>query len=98
MVVIDREVVADLCRGFNVRRLSVFGSATTDCFDEEHSDVDFLVEFADGPVEGFDAYFGLKEGLEGLLGYPVDLVMSTALENPFFAASVQASAEELYAA
>lgn len=98
MVVMDREAIADLCRRFDVRRLSVFGSATTHRFDESRSDIDFLVEFTDAAAARFDAYFGLKEELEALLGRTVDLVMPSALENPYFAASVEASAEELYAA
>lgn len=98
MVVLDREAIVDACRRFGVRRLAVFGSATTDHFDEQRSDVDFLVEFAHLPAAGFDAYFGLKDELEALLGRPVDLVMPSALENPYFAASVEATAEELYAA
>lgn len=97
MVVLDREAIADLCRRFRVRRLSVFGSALTDRFDENRSDVDFLVEFGDAAA-GFDAYFGLKEELESLLRSPIDLVMASAIVNPYFAASVEASAEELYAA
>ncbi|MDQ2848419.1 MAG: nucleotidyltransferase domain-containing protein [Actinomycetota bacterium] len=98
MVVLDHNAIADLCRHFAVRRLSVFGSAVTDRFDEARSDVDFLVEFAGDPGAGFDAYFGLKEALEALLERPVDLVMPSALENPYFAASVEASEEVLFAA
>lgn len=98
MASMDREAIVDLCRRFGVRRLSLFGSATTDRFDETDSDVDFLVELGDGSEAEFDAYFGLKEALEELLDRPVDLVMPSALENPYFAASVKASAEELYAA
>jgi len=33
-----------------------------------------------------------------LLGRPVDLVSPVALENPFFAASVEKNGQELYAA
>lgn len=98
MVRLDRAAIVELCRRFGVRRLSVFGSATTDRFDEVHSDVDFLVELKNEPGSGFDAYFELKEALEELLGRQVDLVMPSALKNPYFAASVKASAEELYAA
>lgn len=82
-----------------LRRLTVFGSAVTGSFDPDRSDVDFLVEFGDDmPMSSFDAYFGLKEALEELLGVPVDLVMPTALENPYFAAGVTSSQRELYAA
>lgn len=87
-----------MCERFGVRRLSVFGSAVTGDFAPERSDVDFLVEFAPDLDERFDAYFGLKEELEQLLGRPVDLVMPKALDNPYFAASVERSRQELYAA
>lgn len=92
------EVVA-LCRRFGVRRLDVFGSATGGEFDPARSDIDFLVELE--PPQGasrFDAFFGLKEGLEALLGRPVDLVDPSALDNPYFAAMVEQTRQELYAA
>ncbi|NYH83252.1 putative nucleotidyltransferase [Actinopolymorpha cephalotaxi] len=44
----------------------------------------------------FDAYFGLKESLESLLGRPVDLVSPVAPENPYFAASVAGDSHEVY--
>ncbi len=94
---LDREAIAELCRRHGVTRLAVFGSAVSGDFDAERSDVDFLVEFA-GAENGFTAYFALKEDLETLLSRPVDLVMPGALENPYFAASVRATAEDLYAA
>lgn len=92
------EVVA-LCRRFGVRRLDVFGSATSGDFESARSDVDFLVEL-EPPVgtSRFDAFFGLKEGLEALLGRPVDLVDPSALDNPYFAAMVEETRQELYAA
>lgn len=88
-----------LCRQFGVRRLDVFGSAESGSFRADSSDVDFLVEL--DPPDGlsrFDAFFGLKESLELLLGVPVDLVDPSALRNPFFAAGVAASRTQLYAA
>lgn len=91
------EVVA-LCTKFGVKRLDVFGSVTGPAFGDD-SDIDFLVEF--DPPEGlsrFDAYFGLKEALEDLFGRPVDLVDPSALENPFFAAEVEKTRREFYAA
>ena len=95
----QRAAIVDLCRRFEVRRLAVFGSATTDEFVPNQSDVDFLVEFdRSGSLSRFDAYFGLKEGLEELLGRPVDLVAPSALDNPYFAESVEHTREELYAA
>jgi len=94
----DRAAIAELCRSHGVRRLVVFGSVLTEHFDPADSDVDFLVEFAEDVPSRFDAYFGLKEGLEELLNRPVDLVTTRALENPYFAASVDRGSEEVYAA
>ncbi|WP_116414437.1 DNA polymerase III subunit beta [Subtercola boreus] len=56
------------------------------------------MEFKTGGVDSFDTYFGLKKDLERLHGRGVDLVMSDAVRNPFFAASAASHAEELYAA
>jgi len=94
---IDRTEVRALCRKYGVRRLLLFGSAVRDDFDETTSDVDLLVEFDDDLRERFDAYFGLKEGLEALFGRPVDLVSATPLRNPYFAEAVVSSGQELYA-
>lgn len=94
-----RAAVAELCRRFGVSSLSVFGSAANGEFDAERSDVDLLVEL--DPPEGmdrFDAYFGLKEELEALLGRQVDLILPAALENPYFAASVAETRQDLYVA
>ncbi len=94
-----RAAIEELCRRHGVRRLDVFGSATTDDFDQARSDVDFLVEFthADGR-NAADDYFGLKDDLEALLGRSVDLVSPRALRNPFFREGVDETREALYAA
>lgn len=91
------EIVA-LGRHYHARRLAVFGSATTEAFDPAYSDVDFLVEFEEmPPIEYANAYFGLLEGLEELLGRQVDLVTESSLENPYLAKAVEASRMQLYA-
>lgn len=97
-LVLDGPAIEALCRKYAVRRLLMFGSAGTNRFDEATSDIDFLVEFEEAPVSRFDAYFGLKEGLEALFGRPVDLVSTAALENPYFAKLVASTSRELYAA
>ncbi len=94
-----RAAIEELCRRHGVRRLDVFGSATTDDFDKARSDVDFLIEFthADGR-NAADDYFGFKEDLEALLGRSVDLVSPRALRNPYFREGVDETREALYAA
>ena len=71
-----------LCRRYDVRRLELFGSASTGNYRPD-SDLDFLVEFQ-SPVTGYaDRYFGLMESLQQLFGRPVDLVaVSAAKKNP----------------
>jgi hypothetical protein len=68
-----------LCARFRVQRLELFGSATTLRFDPATSDVDLLVDFEDLDGGYFDAYFGLLESLESLLGLRVDLDVLEAL-------------------
>jgi hypothetical protein len=95
---LPRDEVERLCRRFVVTRLAVFGSALTDAFDAERSDLDVLVEFADDVTDLFDAYFGLREGLEALSGRGVDLVMASAVRNPFVARSIEETRQDIYAA
>ena len=91
--------IESLCRRFGVTRLDLFGSATNAEFAEDRSDFDFLVEFDfGGEGKAFDAYFGLKEELEALLGRSVDLVMPSALRNPYFRAQVDRQRQPLYGA
>lgn len=96
-LVLDRAAIAAAGERYGVKRLVIFGSAVTGNFDESTSDVDFLVEFRDDVGNRFDAYFGLKESLEALFGHPVDLISAVALENPYFAASVEKTGHVVYA-
>lgn len=88
-----------LCRRFGVRRLEVFGSAATGAFRAEESDLDLLVEFEAAVGAGYaDRYFGLLESMEQLFGRPVDLVVASAIKNPYFRESVEQTKSLLYAA
>lgn len=94
-----QDEIRALCATLGVRRLDVFGSATTAAFDESHSDVDLVVEFADPTSPGYvDGYFTLKERLEALFGRPVDLVTRSSIQNPYIRRQVEDTAEALYAA
>lgn len=99
VVDMHRADLIELCRRFHVVRLELFGSAAHSEFDPERSDLDFLVEFQDlEPAAYADAYFGLLEALEALFKRPVDLVVSSAVRNPYFRASVDRTRVLLYAA
>ena len=91
--------IEDLCRTLGVRRLDVFGSAVSESFDVESSDVDLLVDFdVTQSFDHFATYFGLKEGLERILARPVDLVVGASIRNPYFRQQVMDTKETLYAA
>lgn len=95
----NREIIK-LCKQYNVRRLDVFGSATTAEFDPDRSDLDFIVEFEnpDAPPGLLSRYLALAEELEHLLGRPVDLITPQSIRNPYFRETVENSREVLYAA
>ncbi|MGI8815583.1 MAG: nucleotidyltransferase family protein [Pseudonocardia sp.] len=90
--------IVKLCRELGVQRLDLFGSALGDEFDVEHSDVDVLADFDTATEGSFDTYFRLKDGLERILGRPVDVVTARGIRNPYFRAQVLATRELLYAA
>lgn len=95
----NRARIEELCNKYDVARLDVFGSAATGDFDPARSDLDFLVEFkANSPIRPFHQYFDFLAELKDLFGREVDLVEATAVKNPYFLRSMNASRKSLYAA
>jgi len=92
--------ILELCRKYDVTRLRIFGSALRPDWDEQHSDLDFLVEYGPGRIalDPLDALVGFKMGLENILGRSVDAVDWNAVKNPYFRKYADAEAVELYAA
>ena len=76
LLLLSRHRVA-LAQRFGAQQLALFGSAARDELRDD-SDVDVLVDFS-GPAS-YDAYFGLKDCLESLLGRRVDLVTRKGLK------------------
>lgn len=72
------EKVADVIKGYGVRRIGVFGSVVRGT-SREDSDLDILVEFSE-EKESADNYFGLKFFLEDLFGKKVDLVTAETIK------------------
>jgi predicted nucleotidyltransferase len=87
-----------LCRRYRVQRLDIFGSGAIGDGSSAR-DLDFLVKFEPLPIgEYSNAYFGLLESLEELFHQPIDLVIESAISNPYFRQSVQETRKQLYAA
>ncbi len=88
-----------LCDKYSVRRLHLFGSATTGRFEVDSSDLDFLVEFQSmPPAEHADCYFGLLEALQDLFSRPIDLVETQAVKNRVLLETIEETKSILYAA
>ena len=74
-------------------------SAVAGAYRPGESDLDFLVEFEPLPTGTYaDTYFGLLEALELLFEQHVDLVVASAIRNPYFRQSVERTKAPLYAA
>ena len=91
-----KEALADVCRQYQVKELSVFGSALRDDFRAD-SDIDLLVEFEAQAKVGFLTLTRLGRDLSALLKRPVDVIPKGGLK-PQIRAEVLAHAEVLFAA
>ena len=94
---IPKDAVAEVCRRWMIRELSLFGSALRDDFRPD-SDIDVLVVFAPSARWSLLDLVDLQQELGQLLEHPVDLVEKSALRNPFRRQSILASRKVVYAA
>lgn len=89
-----------LCKKYAVQELYLFGSAAKDDFNEQLSDLDFVVRFSDKlePVDFADHYFSLLEDLSKLFGKKIDLLSYRALKNEVIIREIEQTKVPLYAA
>ena len=89
--------ISALCEAYGVLRLEIFGSGATGTFDPDHSDLDFIVQFAPDDRRSLGHRFvELAEALERVTGHKVDLLSDQPIENPYFRAAVQQTRRPLY--
>jgi predicted nucleotidyltransferase len=93
---IDGPSLAELCRRYGVRELSLFGSAARGEMRPK-SDIDIIVEFEPGVRIGVIKFESLVEELESLAGRRVDLVTKRGLK-PWVRPHVLSDARVIYAA
>src|ERR1051325_10820099 len=92
-----KQELLELCHNFQVERLDLFGSATTNFFQPESSDLDFIVSFGRlKPGTYLDHYLDFAEALERLFDCPVDVLTEKAIRNPYFRRSVELTRQPLY--
>lgn len=93
----QHSALVELCRRYRVRRLQLFGSATTGTFAPGRSDLDFLAEFAETRNPDYaDRYFDFAQALEELFKQHVDVLTQRAIRNPYFRAEIEHTAELVY--
>jgi len=95
-VEVDEAKLVDLCQRYQVRELSLFGSAARGEMRPE-SDIDLLVEFLPTAEIELVDYAGLMLDLSRLLGRKVDLVSKNGLK-PLIRDTVLEEARLVYAA
>ena len=98
MIILEKyqQKITGICQKYRVRRLSIFGSALTDHFNES-SDIDFLIEL-EGTADGIKRYMNVKFELEELFARPVDLVMPRAIRNSRIKEYIFSNIRTVYAA
>jgi hypothetical protein len=79
---IPRSEIADFCRRWHIRKLSLFGSVLSDEFRAD-SDVDVLVEFQPGYRVGLIRMARIERELSDLVGRKVDLRTPADLSRYF---------------
>lgn len=95
-VEIPEKAIAEFCRKYHVRRLSLYGSILRDDFRSD-SDIDVLVEFEPGRVPGLLRMAGLEIELSAILGRKSD-VRTPAELSRHFRERVLEEAQEQYVA
>jgi predicted nucleotidyltransferase len=93
---VGSDAVAELCRKYHIRELSLFGSAVRGQLRPD-SDIDLLVDFEPDSRPGFLTLTGLAEEFSELLNRPVDVVPKLGLKE-VIRDQVLSEAEVFYAA
>ncbi|MDR1846552.1 MAG: nucleotidyltransferase domain-containing protein [Bacteroidales bacterium] len=94
--IINNEMIKNLCKQYNVKKLYAFGSVLTDKFTDK-SDIDLIVDFKDMPVEDYaDNYFDFKFSLQDIIKRDVDLLEEQAIRNPYFMQNINQTKQLIY--
>lgn len=88
--------IADICRRYHVRRMSLFGSAAVGT-EQPDSDVDLLVEFIPGEApSGFALVDMQGELVDAFDGRAVDLAFPSVLRNPKWRRIIEPQLQTIY--
>lgn len=86
-----------LCQEHKVKSLYAFGSAVSNRFDYETSDIDLLVEIdAPDPMERGEKLLSLWDKFEHFFHRKVDLLTNASIHNAFLRQSIDTSKILIY--
>ena len=92
-IAVPEQMLADFCRRYHIRKLSLFGSVLREDFHAD-SDIDVLIEFEQGKTVDFFTFSDMQDELSAMLGYEVDLNTPKFLSR-YFRDEVMAGARVL---
>ena len=86
-----------LCKNHKVKNIYAFGSALTDNFNEETSDIDLLIEIeTDDPIERGEYLMAIWDKLEVFFQRKVDLLTQSSIKNPILKQNIDRTKILLY--
>ena len=91
-----KDELTTLCRKYGIQQLGVFGSAATGDFVPSESDIDFILEFQVSDPGIADRLLDFPEAAEALLGTSVDILIESAISNPYLRHTIGQSREAIY--
>ncbi len=86
-----------LCKSHNVKNLYAFGSAVTENFNEDSSDIDLLIEIDnDDPIERGENLMNIWDKFEDFFQKKVDLLTNSSIKNPILRKNIDATKVLIY--
>lgn len=90
-------VFEEICKEHRVQALYLFGSALSNHFKEDTSDIDLLVEVDEhDPLLRGEHLIDLWDKLEQFFDRKVDLLTEASLQNPYLRKSIEATKVLIY--
>jgi predicted nucleotidyltransferase len=86
-----------LCKSHNVKNIYAFGSAVTENFNDESSDIDLLIEIdTEDPIERGENLMDIWDKLEEFFQRKVDLLTNSSIKNPILRKNIDTTKILLY--
>ena len=86
-----------LCKNHKVKNIYAFGSAVTENFNDESSDIDLLIEIeSEDPVERGENLMNIWDKFEDFFQRKVDLLTNSSIKNPILRNNIDTTKILLY--